>query len=64
MGSAPGGADFVWSKNGDIRTEYMEQEEEPNSGDDLHLILIPSFKSDLMYFKVYHFIFPDDFCVK
>ena len=42
-----GGADFVWSKTGDIRTEYMEQEEEPNSdnkekfGDDLHLILIP-----------------------
>ena len=60
----------MWSKTGDIRTEYMEQEEEPNSdnkekfGDDLHLILIPSFKSDLMYFKVYHFIFPDVFRVE
>ena len=42
----------------------LEQEEEPNSGDDLHLILIPSFTSDLMYFKVYHFIFPDVFRVE
>ena len=29
MGSALGGADFEWSKTVDIRTEYMEQEEEP-----------------------------------
>ena len=28
MGSALGGADFEWSKTGDIRTEYMEQEEQ------------------------------------
>ena len=44
MGSALGGADFEWSKTGDIRTEYMDQEEELNSdnkeefGNDLDFI--------------------------
>jgi len=28
MGSALGGADFQWAKTGDLRTEYMEDEEE------------------------------------
>ena len=27
MGSALGGADFEWSKTGDLRTEYMEEDE-------------------------------------
>ena len=50
MGSALGGADFEWSKTGDIRTEYMEQEEENSEnkekfGNDLDLIDIdPQFQ--------------------
>merc|ERR1719153_53524 len=36
MGSALGGADFQWAKTGDLRTEYMEDEEEPELlGNDL-----------------------------
>ena len=27
MGSALGGADFEWSKTGDLRTEFMEEED-------------------------------------
>jgi len=50
MGSALGGADFEWSKTGDIRTEYMEQEEQCSDskekfGNDLDLIDIdPQFQ--------------------
>jgi len=50
MGSALGGADFEWSKTGDIRTEYMEQEEQSSDskekfGNDLDLIDIdPQFQ--------------------
>ena len=50
MGSALGGADFEWSKTGDIRTEYMDQEEQDSDnkekfGNDLDLIDIdPQFQ--------------------
>ena len=33
MGSALGGADFEWSKTGDLRTEFMEND---NNEDDHH----------------------------
>ena len=33
MGSALGGADFEWSKTGDLRTEFMEQDDTAD-GDD------------------------------
>ncbi|XP_023331962.1 GPN-loop GTPase 2 [Eurytemora carolleeae] len=42
MGSALGGADFEWAKTGDIRTEYMEDE---NMGNDLDKVDIdPQFQ--------------------
>ena len=48
MGSALAGADFEWSKTGDLRTEYMEEEEKNDSeqfGNDLDLIDIdPQFQ--------------------
>jgi len=47
MGSALAGADFEWSKTGDLRTEYMEEEktEREHLGNDLDLIDIdPQFQ--------------------
>lgn len=42
MGSALGGADFEWAKTGDIRTQYMEDE---NMGNDLDKVDIdPQFQ--------------------
>ena len=42
------GADFEWSKTGDLRTEYMEEEEKKDSeqlGNDLDMIDIdPQFQ--------------------
>ena len=47
-GSAFAGADFEWSKTGDLRTEYMEEEEKKDSeqfGNDLDMIDIdPQFQ--------------------
>ena len=48
MGSALAGADFEWSKTGDLRTEYMMEDDKNESeplGNDLDLIDIdPQFQ--------------------